>query len=217
MLGPFHRNAPRETLQQRSNAATNSQQEFFQRETAPEAVISQQISGQSAADYLREMFLKECDTHVHSTFDGHRAPATSLNASSVSVPGPISGIIASQGKRPMPSLSLKDSIRELPLPIGSSSVSATSSNAPAKAARPRVAMRSAPSEHINYLTLSHAPAQESPEFTDYECETNVKPPVREPRESLDSIIEHDLTGSLLFDMANAVSSSVAVRTINNHE
>ena len=42
----------------------------------------------------------------------------------------------------------------------------------------------------------------------------MRPQIHEIQESPNDSLEHDLADSLLFDMANAVSSSVAVRTLS---
>lgn len=217
MFGFPRHNTLQNSLQQNPTTASNIHQGSIRQDPDSETGISQQHSDQSAADYLREMFLKDYDTHGCNAVDRYRV-STSLNAPSVSVPAPISGIATSQRKDLVLSISLKDSIKELPLPADSSKVLQTSSHVPAKVIRPRVPVaRSMSAEHTTYLTFSQVPTQESPEFTDPDHESNVKLTFREHLETLDGSIEHDLSGSLLLELANAVSSSVGVRAIKDHE
>lgn len=200
-------------MQQCPTVPSSIRQEFSSQEPLSETTVPQQHTGHSAADYLREVFLKEYDTRTHDTTGVSRATTTVLDAPSISVPAPLSGITASQGKESIPSLLLKDSIRALPLSASFSKIVPTPSNPSMKVTRPRVpAMKIAPFKHVTYLTLSQAPSQESPEFIGPHSAADTKPQIREPRGSLNDSLEHDLVDSLQFDMANAVSSSVAIRT-----
>ncbi|ESU41382.1 Hypothetical protein GSB_153553 [Giardia duodenalis] len=218
MLHSFQRNTFSDAPQQHPTTSSTTQQAVLMQEPLTEVPVPQQSSNQSAADYLRDLFLRECDTQSYTTSEVYRATAISLGAPFISVPAPLCGTAAPQVQHSVPSLSLRDSIRALPFPTNSRESYSASSNPPSKATRPRVQnTKTAPSGQVKYLTFSQAPAQESPEFTDPEYDTDMRSQIHKPRESLDGSIEHDLTHSLLFDMANAVSSSVTARAPTSHE
>lgn len=202
-------------MQQCPVVPSSVQQGCPSQESFSETIVPQQNTGHSAADYLREVFLRECDTRIHDTPGVSRAATAGLDAPSISVPAPLSGVTASQERQSVPSLLLKDSIRAVPLAVSSSKMISTSSNPPMKATRPRVPItKTTKFEGVTYLTLSQAPTQESPEFTDPDSVAGMRPQIRETQESPSDSLEHDLADSLLFDMANAVSSSVAVRALS---